>query len=96
MRRVVYGFAMIPAVFEGNNLSCSSAGACAKNVHTAFYHFSSGTDSEMCLVVPRLPVHGTYISSPVSQVVLQQLLHGFDPNILQYLLHGLGSGFSVG
>ena len=52
MRRVVYGFAVIPAVCEGNNVSCSSAGvcagACANNIHTAFYYFSCGTDLEMC------------------------------------------------
>ena len=64
MRRVVCGFAVIPAVFEGNNLSCWSAGvcagvcagacagvcagACANNIHTAFYYFSCGRFSELC------------------------------------------------
>ena len=32
------------------------------------------------------------LPSPVSQVALQQLLHSYDPNILHYLIHGLGSG----
>ena len=42
--------------------------------------------------------HGTdgKLPSPVSLVALQQLLHGYDPNILHYLLHGFGSGFLVG
>ena len=53
------------------------------------------------LVAPRLPVdsrHGTdgKLPSPVSQVALQHLLHGYDTTMLHYLLHGFSSGFSVG
>ena len=55
------------------------------------------------LVAPRLPVdslHGTddKLPSPVSLVALEHLLHGYNPTILHYLLHGFGSGsgLSVG
>ena len=53
------------------------------------------------LVAPRLPVdslHGTddKLPPPVSLVALQHLLHGYNPTILHYLLHGFSSGFSVG
>ena len=48
MRVGVLCICVILAVFEGKNLSCSSAGACANNIHTALYYFSCGTDSEMC------------------------------------------------